>query len=102
MTQRLVGFASQNWPRFDGWAASRNIDPLGLPIDRMLSMVYFWATQFADEKETRKFDARLWIPPKDEEIPAQSPWSAENERSAFSAFSREISGGAESSAVRTQ
>ena len=58
-----------------------------LPIDRMLNLIYFWATRNAqDEQALAKFDRKLWMPPKGEEAPAESPWSAANETSAFKAL----------------
>jgi len=39
-----------------------------------------------------KFDAKLWIPPKGAPIPEASPWSAENEKKAFSQFAKEATG----------
>lgn len=58
-----------------------------LSIDRMLNLIYFWATRNAqDEQALAKFDRKLWMPPKGEEAPAESPWSAANETSAFKAL----------------
>src|SRR3546814_13725564 len=62
-----------------------------LPIDRLLNLVYFWATRNAQDEQTlAKFDRKLWMPPKGEEPPAESPWSAANETSAFQAFKAQI------------
>lgn len=49
----------QNWPLFDGWCASRNVEPLRLPWQRFLNLVYFWATQGKDKKELREFDSEI-------------------------------------------
>src|SRR3990167_8217913 len=87
VTFRLLHLASENWPTLEGWATSRNTDMMELPIDRMLNLIYFWATRNAqDEQALAKFDRKLWMPPKGEEAPAESPWSAANETSAFKAL----------------
>jgi hypothetical protein len=53
----------------------------------MLNLIYYWATRNAQDEQTlAKFDRKLWMPPKGEEAPAESPWSAENETSAFKAL----------------
>lgn len=66
---------------FDGMAVSRGIDPYALPLDRLISFIYWWCTHNMDEKQLHKFDARLWIPPPGKE--ARGPWSAENETALF-------------------
>lgn len=87
VTFRLLHLASENWPTLEGWATSRNTDLMDLPIDRLLNLIYFWATRNApDEQALAKFDRKLWMPPKGEEAPAESPWSAENETNAFKAL----------------
>ena len=91
MTLRLVYIAGQNCQRFDGLMASRNIDPLDLPMDRFLSLVYWWWTEGADDQARQRFDARLWMPPKGEVPDKRSPWSAENETSAFKALKAGVS-----------
>src|SRR3546814_6036105 len=57
----------------------------------MLNLIYYWATRNAqDEAALAKFDRKLWMPPKGEEAPAESPWSAQNETDAFKAFKAQI------------
>lgn len=91
MTFRLLHLASENWPTLEGWATSRNTDLMDLPIDRMLNLIYFWATRNAQDEQTlAKFDRKLWMPPKGEEAPPESPWSAANETDAFKAFKAQI------------
>src|SRR3546814_6580102 len=91
VTFRLLHLASENWPTLEGWATSRNTDLMELPIDRLLNLVYFWATRNAQDEQTlAKFDRKLWMPPKGEEPPAESPWSAANETSDFQAFTEQI------------
>lgn len=94
VTFRLLHLASENWPTLEGWATSRNTDLMDLPVDRLLNLVYFWATRNApDEQTLAKFDRKLWMPPKGEEAPAESPWSAANETSAFKALKQALSPG---------
>lgn len=80
---------------FDGWCATTSpTDPLDLPIDRFLNLVYAWLIRNIDsEEELTKLDGRLWVPPKGEAPAEQSIWSAENETRAFSAFAASIKGG---------
>src|SRR3546814_14011046 len=43
-----------------------------------------------DEASLAKFDLKLLMPPKGEEAPTESPWSAQNETDAFKAFKAQI------------
>src|SRR3546814_7458014 len=52
VTFRLLHLASENWPTLEGWATSRNTDLMELPIDRLLNLVYFWATRNAQDEQT--------------------------------------------------
>ena len=91
MTQRLLSLASRHWPSIDGsLAASLTTDPLRLPVDRFLNLIYWWATNEASAEDVRRFDQRLWMPPKGEAPAPQSPWSPENETKALSAFAAEV------------
>lgn len=47
------------WPLFDGWAASQNVDPLDLPWDRCLNLIYFFATRNASKEKKQEFDAAM-------------------------------------------
>ena len=47
------------WPLFDGWCASQNVDPLELPWDRCLNLVYFFATRNATKEKKQEFDAAM-------------------------------------------
>lgn len=44
---------------FDGWCASQNVDPLELPWDRCLNLVYFFATRNASKEKKQEFDAAM-------------------------------------------
>lgn len=84
MTHRLLHLMEDRWETFDGWYAveASGNDPLDLPFDRLLSVVYYWATQEADEQEVQKFDTRLHRPPPGV-VPTTGPWTAEAETAAF-------------------
>lgn len=87
MTARLVRLVDDNFATFDGWAASSGIDPVDLPFDRLLNLAYWWATRNAeDENAIRKFDARLWQPPRGEVPAAGSVWDPEQENAALGAL----------------
>lgn len=86
MTLRLYYLVRSKWALFDGELASRDIDPLYMPFDRFLNLIYWWAVQDADPKEIDKFDRQLWRPPKGEAPAAGSPWSPEAETAAFASL----------------
>ena len=44
---------------FDGWCASQNVDPLELPWDRCLNLVYYFATRNASKEKKQEFDAAM-------------------------------------------
>ncbi len=44
---------------FDGWCASQNVDPLELPWDRCLNLIYFFATRNATKEKKQEFDAAM-------------------------------------------
>lgn len=89
VTQALINTASEHWVSIDGWLASRGIEPMDLPIDRWLNLIYHWATREADATEIAKFDARLWQPPPGE-VPTEGPWTPEAEASAFSGLKKQL------------
>lgn len=61
-----------------------------LTVPALCSYVWWYFTKDVEEAERTKFEARIWIPPKTADpIPAKSPWSAENEMSAFAALKAE-------------
>lgn len=80
-----------DWTEFDGWAVTQGFDPLDLPVDRLLSVIYFWATKDGDESGKARFDTRLYMPPKGV-APTVGPWTAEAETSAFSSFKAQMTG----------
>ena len=47
------------WPTFDGWCASRNLDPLDLPWDRWLNLVYYFATRNMSTEDKTEFDGTI-------------------------------------------
>lgn len=101
MTQRLVSLISGDWPRYDGWLVSRNVDPLELPLDRFLNSVYFFVIKDAPEAEIRKFDIRLWVPPAGV-VPTAGPWTAEAEAQSFNALKNALSAGSKNKDAPTE
>lgn len=91
MTHRLLAMASGQWDTFDGWTAAQGVDPLALPFDRLLSLIYFWATKDGDPEQVERFYIRLWRPPPGE-TPTKGPWTAEAEMDAFRAFKAQVTG----------
>ena len=93
MTSRLLRLAQVNWAKIDGMMASQGLDPLELPADRMMNLIYWWATKDAyDQQELNRFERQLWRPPLGARAPAGSPWSSEAETAAFQAFAAETTG----------
>lgn len=70
---------------------------MDLPIDRYLNLVQFFATEGMEDSEREKFETRLNMPvpgtAASAVLPADSPWSPENEASALSAFAAQVAGG---------
>lgn len=88
-----------HWPTFDGWAASKEVDPMKLPLDRFFNLVYFWATESMDQEQRDKFDARLHMPDararrRAASGQARGPWSPEAEMSALGDLAAALGGGA--------
>lgn len=84
--QRLVATARASWHVFDGWAASTGTDPLALPPDRFVNLIYWWLVQNADEKRRREIDSALTAIPagiSDETIGSRPEWSDEAEMAGF-------------------
>lgn len=47
------------WPSFDGWCVSCGVDPLELPSDRWLNLIYYFATRNLDKKGRDEFNGHL-------------------------------------------
>lgn len=60
MAYRLVVVAASEWPRFDGWCASRNVDQMLLTLDRFVNLVEHWVTRTMDEEKLAKFEGWLY------------------------------------------
>lgn len=92
MTARLVALVRRQWAAFDG---SHDYDPLGLPPDRFLNRVYWWATRnAAEQSDIDKFDRQLWRPPAGVAPAPGSPWSPEAETAAFGSLAAAFGVGA--------
>ena len=95
MTLRLIRSVTADinaWSELDGMMAAQGADPLTLPLDRFLSLAYWYLTRGADAAAIEAFNRRLWMPPKGVTPDRRSPWSAENETAAFQAFKRQTTG----------
>lgn len=73
---------------FDGYAVSRNISFTDMPLGRFLNYIYWWCIRNADEDEKKKFDRKLWQPPKGEV--GKGVWSAESETAAFASLKQAL------------
>lgn len=72
---------------------------MALPMDRFLNLVYYFATEDAEQQDKDKFDVRLNMPDerarkkaKTDGLDKSSPWSKQNEESALSGLVAAISG----------
>lgn len=84
MSYRLLQVLRQGWESFDGYSVAHNMPDLRtIDLGRLCNFVYWKVTDGGDEKEIDKFRGRLWRPPHGEEPDSRSPWSAENEMTAF-------------------
>lgn len=98
----LLLLAADRWRAFDGWCVGRRIDPLHLRPDRLINLIYAWATGQArdvevDAEAIQAFDEALLSP-----LPSQRrrdkprrPTQAEvdAEGAAFAAFHAQVVGG---------
>lgn len=92
MTQRLLDLLLSHWDEINGFSVSQNMPDLReLPLDRLVWFLYWYFTRNGEPDAIATFKARLWRPPPGAVIPAESPWSAENERAAFSTFANQFS-----------
>lgn len=55
-----------------------------LPLGRICNFVYWFLTRDGAPDDVDKFRAKLWQPPRGVVADTRSPWSPENEKSAFS------------------
>jgi hypothetical protein len=92
-----MAIAEHNWTIFDGWSAARGVDPMALALDRFLNLMYFFATENAEEDEKNKFDIQLYKPTEKARLTGAalapgSPWSKENEEAALAGFAAALGG----------
>lgn len=57
-----------------------------MPLGRLCNFVQHQLTLNADERGLSRFKSQLWMPPRGQAPDPRSPWSAENESSAFAAL----------------
>jgi hypothetical protein len=93
VTVRLCATALTEWAFIDGYAVSRGIDLIRLPLDRFTNFIWWISTRNAEPPEVQKMRSKLWMPPKGEAPAPQSPWSAENETAGFKALKASVAPG---------
>jgi hypothetical protein len=92
----LIRIADEFWHEIDGACARTGFDPLGLPFDRFLNLIYSWAcerVQFSENGRTELDEALFG---EDErrsgtEPDNVAPRVVEEEMALFQAFSAEHS-----------
>jgi hypothetical protein len=91
VTGRLAATALAHWELLDGYAVAHGMpDLMDLKIDRFCNYVYWMLTKGYSETDMASFRSRLWQPPIGEIADVRSPWSAENENAALSAFKDQV------------
>ena len=51
--------ACMKWHEFDGWCASRDVDPIVLHPARFVNLVEHWAKRGLDKEGLQKFDEAM-------------------------------------------
>lgn len=51
--------ACLKWHEFDGWCASRNVEPMELDPARFMNLVEYWAKRGLDKEGLQKFDEAM-------------------------------------------
>jgi hypothetical protein len=91
---RLASGAYGNWMLFDSWAATVGLDPIELPIPRLLAASYAWRRALCQETaELRRLDTEVFAPApadtisgKSRVLSAEPEWLDEQEEAAFMGF----------------
>lgn len=89
---RLIGVAGQFWREIDGACARQGFDPIDLPIDRFLNMVYTWYTDRLAHVEAKDRDAAMLLlfqPVGGYDPDAVTQDVVDEEMSMFNAFARQ-------------
>jgi len=91
--RRLAASAVTAWPQFDGWCASQGVDPLELPLRRVLALVRFRIMEGCkDQAEAESRKTELDVPgPEDARLDSADLRAAES--AAFMAMY--VAGGGE-------
>jgi len=92
----LIRIADEFWPEIDGTCARTGFDPLGLPFDRFLNLIYSWAcerVQYSENGRTELDDALFGEQARRNRAEPDSvaPEVVEEEMALFQAFSTEHS-----------
>jgi hypothetical protein len=69
------------WPQFDGWCASRNVEPLVLDPDRFCNLVEYWWTRNMNEERQEEFNR--FLAGDQTGSRSQARWSREAELAQF-------------------
>lgn len=92
---RLTYLAATNWRQIDGTCALRGIDPLTLPYERFLNLVYAIYVENMDKPTRDKFDLQIFMPMVDgrADPDAVDDDYVARELEQFRAFASELGGG---------
>jgi hypothetical protein len=87
---QLALSAYGNWLLFDGWCTSVGLDPLRVPVSRLLAATYTWRRSLcSDKKDLAKLDNEIWVSPPPLTASGRSrdqtprDWSDEREEETF-------------------
>lgn len=84
--RRLAVLAAQQWDNgFDGWCASRGVDPLVLPLDRFCNLVWRWAFSSVEHDKADELERQLTATPPGApaELERRPEWQEDAMASAF-------------------
>ena len=93
---RLVALLATYWREIDGACARQGFDPLDLPFDRLLNLVYAWVEErmaYAKDEDRTRFNEWLWEPPKGKDPDSVPQEVIDEEMSLFHAAARQNSPG---------
>jgi len=80
-----MGLACEKWHEFDGWCASRNVEPMDLYPARFVNLVEHWGKRGLDKEGLAKFDEALNAGIGKDNSRRRSGFSREEELAAFMA-----------------
>ena len=88
---RLTRITTDNWMDVEGYAIANGVGSLrNLSISEFCSFIWYMIAQgHEDETALEKTRAKIWQPPKGQEV-NHGPWSKEAEKRSFDALKAQL------------